>query len=472
MNRNRVGKAVGFAIVAVVLVALTAAGYVGGRMANSGEKALAQTAAPESAAHSEADGHEHGAKAAPAHEEGDGHDHGSEAADAHAEGEEGHEGEHVDEVMLTPEILEQNGITLDTARKEALNEMATMPGRVSYNVEAMAHVGTPVEGRIADIKVKLGDNVKKGDVLLVIDSPSLGEAQSEYLQKRTQLQVAESAVEVAKAVTDRAKLLLEGKGISLAEFQRRDGELKVAQGSRLTAQAALKAAENKLHLWGMGEKDIAHLVATGEVQPQYSVRAPLAGCVVQREATLGEIVAPERDALLVLADLKTIWVLADVPEIQLHRVQLGAPARIGVDAIPGQTFEGKVAYIGPELDKGTRTGQVRVAIANGHSPLKPGMFAQIRLPLGNQSDPKADGMIAVPETSVQTFEGGPTVFVEVEGEPNTYAAKRIEIGPAIGGRIPVLAGLEEGMRYVNGGSFIVKAQLAKATMEGKTCSGH
>jgi cobalt-zinc-cadmium efflux system membrane fusion protein len=377
-----------------------------------------------------------------------------------------------DEVVLTSDTIAQNGITFETARKETLSESATVPGRVSYNTEAMAHVGTPVQGRIVDVRARLGDVVKKGDTLFVIDSPALGEAQSDFLQKRTQIQVAESAVAVAKTSADRARQLLEGQGISLAEFQKRDGEYKAANGTRLTAQAALTAAENKLHLWGMGQIEIDRLIATGEIRPQYTVRAPMGGCVVQREATLGEIVSPEREALLVMADLKTIWVLADVPENQLHRIEVGVPAEIAVDAIAGQPFQGAVTYIGPELDKATRTGQVRVEIAGDKSPLKPGMFAQVRLPLSSRSGGQDALAVAVPEIAVQTFEGGPTVFVAVEGEPDTYGARKIEIGPAIGGRVPILKGLAEGERFVAGGSFIVKAQLAKGLMEGKTCTGH
>lgn len=375
-------------------------------------------------------------------------------------------------MTLTPAAIEQNKIKIEAARKQPLGEVYTVPARISYNTEQMAHVGTPVSGRVAEIKIKLGDMVKKGDELLVIDSPALGEAQSDYLQKKTQVQVAQSAMEVSQTASERAKRLYEGKGIALGEYQKREGDFKAARGALKSAEAGLIAAENSLHLWGISQAEITRLVKTSEIYPRYTVRAPMGGTVIKREVTLGEIVGPDREALLVLADMKTLWVLADVPENTIHQITPGAPAIVDVESLKGQNYPGKVVYIEPELDQSTRTGQVRVEVMDGNTPLKPGMFAQVHLTLGHKPGQEKSAMIAVPEAAVQTFEGGPCVFVEVPGEPNTFAKAAVKIGPPISQMIPVLSGLEEGKRYVAAGSFIIKAELAKAIMEGKTCSGH
>lgn len=409
-------------------------------------------------------------KFAPAADKPAGSEAGHGADDGHGHG--AAEAVHEDEVTLTAEAVAQNKIKVEAARKHSLGEVFTAPARVSYNTEAMAHVGTPVNGRVAEMKARLGDVVKKGDELLVIDSPALGEAQSDFLQKKMQAQVAESALEVAQTSAERARRLHDGKGISLGEYQKRDGEFKAARGALKAAQAALTAAENSLHLWGITQVEINKLLKTGEINPRYSVRAPMPGTVIQREATLGEIVGPERDALLVLADMRTLWVLADVPENTIHSIAAGAPALVQVESLKGQTFRGSVAYIAPELDKATRTGQVRVEVPDGHTPLKPGMFAQVSLTLGHRDAKTTTSMLAVPETAVQTFEGGPCVFVEVEGEPNTFAKCAVKVGPSVGRMVPILGGLDEGKRYVSAGAFIVKAELSKAIMEGKTCSGH
>ncbi len=471
MKHTSTIRTIAWPLAVVTIITLGAVAY----MVNQNKKAQARYDAP--------------ATAGPTHTEGDGHDNCAEekpgvpadtcgaeepggSQDGHqAEGKEGQEG-HADEVTLTPEAIRQNGIRVEPARKQTLVQELTVPGRVSYNAERMAHVGTPVQGRVAELKVKLGDTARKGDELLIIDSPELGEAQSDYLQKRTQVEVAASAAEVAKMAAERAKRLLEGKGIALGEYQRREGDYKSALGAQKSAKSALTAAENTLHLYGVDEEEMKRLIATGEVNPRYTVRAPIDGQVVQREATLGEVVGPDRETLLTLADMETLWVLADVPENQIRRIAIKSPATVTLEALGSEQFHGKVSYVAPELNRETRTVQVRVEIEDVTAPISPGMFAQVHLVFDQSANQVPVETLAVPEAAVQTFEGGPTVFVEVAGEPGAFAARPVKVGPSNGVAVPVLAGLDEGARVVVDGAFIIKAELVKGVMEGKTCSGH
>lgn len=393
-----------------------------------------------------------------------GHDQGLER-----EPEEGH----ADEVQLTPEAMEASGIQVGTVGRHPMEEGFVVPGRVSFNTEAMAHVGTPVPGRVAEIRFRLGDEIEQGQVLLVIDSSALGEAQSDFLLKLNQVRVAESALEVAQTAAERAQRLLDSKGISLGEYQKREGEMRAARGALLTAQTAAAAAENNLRLWGMDDAQLARLVETGEIDPRYAVKAAIAGRVIAREATLGEIVGPDRDALLVLADMRTLWVLAHVPEHRVHRVVLGSSATVTLDAIPDRSYLGRITFIDSALDPSTRSALVRVEVEDGDRPLKPGMFVHVRVETaGVVSDASGGTAVAVPAGSVQIVEGRPAVFVEVAGEPNTFAARSVEVGAPVNGMVPILAGLEEGNRFACDGAFLLKAELAKSIMEGKTCSGH
>jgi len=470
MNSNTMIKKAGWLLTAVVLVALGIGAYLLTR-----DRALNTVDASEVAsepAHAE-DTHDHGTP------EDAGHGAAAEA-DAHAEsaGHEGHDhgaeggGGHMDEAILTPEAIQQNGIRVEPAGKHAIGNIITLPGRISYNMEAMAHIGTTVQGRIAEVRVKLGDTVKKDDVLLVIDSPALGEAQSDFLQKQTLLEVAATNMEVAQTSAERAKRLLEGKGIALGEYQRREGDYKSALGVQKAAKAALTAAANTLRLYGMTDDDIKRLNETAAVDPHYAIRAPLDGQVVQREITLGEVVGPEREALLTLADMKTLWVLAEVPESQVRLVALNASATVTAEALGAGSIPGRVTYIAPELNKETRTLQVRVEIEDGARVINPGMFAQVSLLCGTASEESPVEALAVPEAAVQMFEGGPTVFVAVPDEPGAFAARPVKVGPSNGTLVPVLSGLEEGTPVVVEGAFVVKAEIAKGIMEGKTCSGH
>jgi membrane fusion protein, heavy metal efflux system len=181
--------------------------------------------------------------------------------------------------------------------------------------------------------------------------------------------------------------------------------------------------------------------------------------VIEREATLGELVGPDKEKLLVLADLTTVWVLADVPEARLSHVTEGSVVQIFISGTVDQSFPGKVAYIAPELDHATRTARVRAQVPNPDMRLRPGMFARVEIAAGT---PGGAAVLAIPEEAVQTVEGDPAVFVPVEGEPNTFAKRLVGIGPAIGGMVPVFAGLKEGEKYVSAGSFILKAELGKA----------
>ena len=411
------------------------------------------SAATKTASAGKADSHEHG------HDEAKGRSEGGEGGHEHAHG------EHADEVKLTAEAVRANGVRVAAATKQTLVATMLVPARVAFNAEQIAHVGSVVRGRVAELKARVGDNVKRGDVLLVLDSPELGEAQSDYLQKRTAVQIAEPAVKLAKSAYDRAQQLYDkSQGIALTDVQKRQGEYQAAEGALTSAKASLTAAENRLHLLGMDQKAVDELARTSEISPKYALRAPLDGRVIEREVTLGELVDPEKEKLLVVADLSTVWVLADVPEAKLAQISNGAKAEIAVPGSGSEKYSGTVSYVSPELDPSTRTARVRVEVKNPELKLRPGMFAQAEIAggggLGEGGAPEP--VIAVPEEAVQTVEGEPAVFVPVEGEPDTFAKRAVGVGPAVGGMVPVLAGLKEGEKYVAGGSFILKAEIGKA----------
>lgn len=474
MNRKRAIRPVLWPLVALIVVTLGTVAYTANQKHDEGY-ATAANADSREASPAQHDGHDHAigeshgqvsdAQGTQKEDHAD-HDPAKEGADeaglheGHESDEEAEEG-HADEVTLAPEIIEKNGIKIEPARRQLLSGTYTVPARISYNTEQMAHIGTPVEGRVSEIKARLGDLVNKGDTLLVIDSPALGEAQSDFLQKRMQVQVAQSALEVAQTAAERAKRLFDGNGISLGEYQRREGDFKAARGGLRTAEAAVTAAENKLHLWGMKQADVARLLKTSEIDPRFVVYAPISGTVVSREATLGEVVGPDRESLLMLADMKKLWVLADVPENNVKHIAVGTSASVSVTALGSQPLVGKVSYIAPELNTGTRAAQVRVEVENGHSPLKPGMFAQVEI--GGPAASGQEAVLAVPEEAIQTVEGSPAVFVAVAGEDNTFAKRPVKVGRAANGTVPILAGLKEGENLVVSGSFILKAELGKGS---------
>lgn len=394
----------------------------------------------------------------------------NEKADAHAadpKADHGRAEAHADEVKLTDAAIQRYGVKVETAAKRVLKPTFTCPARVAFNAEAMAHVGSPLRGRAVEIKTRLGDQVKKDQELVTIESPELGEAQSDFLQKRTAAQSAGPQAYLAKAAWDRAKGLLEqSQGISLTEVQRREAEYKAAVAAQKAAESGANAAENKLHVLGMDQKATEALAASGEVAPRFVIRAPIDGQVVQREVTQGELVSPEREALLVIADTRTLWVLADAPEGRLAEVAAGAPAWVSVGFLAGERLDAKVSFISPIVDPTTRTAQVRIDIPQGNGEslhLRPGMFARAEITATARDGKEPAPVMALPEEAVQSVEGGPAVFVPVQGEANTYAKRPVTVGAAVGGFVPVLTGLKEGEAFVASGSFILKADLGKST---------
>ncbi len=350
------------------------------------------------------------------------------AAETDSHGHE-HEAEHAEEVRLAADAIERYGVTIERATLQKLRPTFPAPARVAFNAEAMAHVGSSLAGRVVDLSAKLGDIVAKGDALLIVESPALGEAQSEFLQKRILAESAVAGVELARSALDRASRLFEqNRGIALDDVQKREMEFKSAQAAHQTARAAAAAAENKLHLLGMSQESIHVLAASNEVSPRFTIRAPLPGRVVEREVTLGELVSPEKEALIVIADTTTLWVLADIPEARLPETVIGATARLRSASVDAHRHEGVVSYISPMVDPRTRSAPVRIVVHCEHGTLWPGMFVQVEIVAVNPAEPDPPAVVAIPAEAIQTVEGVAGVFVPVPDEENTFALRAISHG--------------------------------------------
>lgn len=175
---------------------------------------------------------------------------------------------------------------------------------------------------------------------------------------------------------ERAKKLYdESKGIALTEVEKRQIDFEAAKSAAVVAESAAKSALDKLRLMGMEQASIEQLVKSGEIDSRYSVRSPIDGTMTESLVTQGELVKPNRERLVVLADLSTLWVLADVPETRLKEVKVGSKANISVAAAGERTFSGTVARIGVAVNPATRSIPVRIEIKSDEA-LKPGMFAQ------------------------------------------------------------------------------------------------
>jgi len=317
-------------------------------------------------------------------------------------------------------------------------------GEILPNENRLAHLSARVPGRIVAVYANLGDRVKKGDRLLLLDSPAYGEAQLEYRKARITLSVAKKALERAQALLDRG-------AIGAGEQQRRDADHE-------HARADLHEAEEKLHLLGMTEREIQRLAAKtlphAEVA-QVSLRAPFTGDVIERNATIGEVVDPNT-MLFTVADLSTVWVRADFPEQQAGRLQTGLTLEVRVSAYPDTMFHGAITYVGAVIDPTTRTVMARADVANPDGQLRPEMFAEVSVVTDEQA------VLSVPRTAVQQVGSQKVVFV-VRG-PRRFESREVTLGPASREYIQVVTGLDAGDEVVTQGSYALKSELLREQM--------
>ena len=317
-------------------------------------------------------------------------------------------------------------------------------GKILANENRLAHLSARVPGRIVAVYANLGDRVKDGDRLLLLDSPAFGEAQLEYRKARNVVNVAEKALA-------RAQALLDGGAIGAGEHQRREADYE-------NARADLHEAEEKLHLLGMTEREIQRLAAKtlphAEVA-QVSLRAPFRGDVIERNATIGEVVDPNK-SLFTVADLSTVWVRADFPEQQAGRLKAGLTIEVRVSAYPDTTFRGVITYVGAVIDPATRTIMARAEVPNSDGRLRPEMFADILLVTDEQS------VLSVPHTAVQQMGNRQVAFV-VRGS-RQFESREVTLGQTSNEYIQVVTGLTAGDEVVTQGSYALKSEMLRGQM--------
>lgn len=347
------------------------------------------------------------------------------------------EAEHGD-LKLTPEEAQRAGVKVETLAKQALGGSITVTATIRANQDRIHRVAPRVEGRVLRVAINLGDVVKQGQVLAVLDSLAVGEAQSALLQ-------AQSAHRVAQADYARAESLSADEIIPRREFLRAKAELE-------KASTELRAAGDKLRLLGGNP-------VQGRADSTFPLIAPMSGTVIEKKATVGQLSTPS-EALFTLADLSTLWIEANLTEDTLAKVKVGATAWVTVNAYPGERFAGKVTYVANVLNKESRTVPARIEVASQDGRLKPEMFATATISTGGE--PK--DQMSIPDAAVLLLQGQPTVFVQ-EGEG--FEARAIELGEKIAGRTVVKSGLEPGDKVVTAGAYALKARLLKSQISGE-----
>jgi cobalt-zinc-cadmium efflux system membrane fusion protein len=347
----------------------------------------------------------------------------------HAKEEAGGETEASHSTRLVPGSPRAKFVKVETVQESLASALVALTGRVAFDEEHTQRVATPIDGRVTALLVKPGDQVKVGQALLELSSPTVGQLQADALKAQQDLGLAQKAQERGR------KLMADG-AISTKELNQIEADLRKANSDVARTAAQLRA---------LG-------ISPSEPAVNVSLRARVEGTVVDRNALVGqEIRADATDPLLTVTDLSTVWVLADAYEQDLGLVRSGSSVNVRVPAYPGEVFPGVVAHVHDTVDPDTRTVKVRCVLKNPSGRLKPEMFAKVEL--SSPSGPKA---IIIPSKAV-LIDGEETIVLVVGADSN-YVSRKIQVGPETDGKVRVISGLNSGERIVTEGALFLQRE--------------
>ena len=363
-----------------------------------------------------------------------------EHADEH-ENEKAHEETAV--VHLSEEAQKVSGVGVMAAAMEPFSVPIEATAAIELNGDRVAKISARTSGRLVKIAASQGDAVKTGQALAWFDSPELGQAWAEYAK-------AKGRAELARKNLQREESLF-GKKISPEK------DVIRARQELAEAEADLAFANERFHLLGI---DIEHYEnkQAGDQHPLIAVTSPINGSVIERTATQGEVVSPEKP-LFTVADLSKLWVIIDIYEKDLSRIKSGTAVKVSTTAYAEKSFRGFISYLGEVMDEKTRTVKARVEVENANRLLKPGMFATVTI---DAKGVQAEKAIMIPEEAV--FLDGTKNYVFIQTAPEKFEMREITAGRTLGKRLEVIRGLKQGEPVAVKGAFILKSELKKGEL--------
>ena len=319
-------------------------------------------------------------------------------------------------ITLSPEKRQLIGVRTAPAELRTLDKRLRTLGRVEVDETRLAFVNTKVAGWVKKLFVDYtGKEVKKGQRLLSLYSPDLVTAQEEYL------------------LALRSRTTTSG-GIA---------EIDASQ------QSLIDSAKRRLLLWDISEEQIAALEKTGKPDTEMTMNAPLSGIVLEKMVFDGAFITPGMN-LYKIADLSTVWIIADVYEYEVPSVKVGQQVTVTLPYSSGETLHATVAFINPVLDPMTRTVKVRIAVKNHGLVLKPDMFTNVEIMVVSKA------RLVIPREAV--LDSGTRQIVYVEKEPGVYEMRTVTLGARGDREVEVLKGIKKGERVVTSGNFLIDSE--------------
>lgn len=359
---------------------------------------------------------------------------------------EGPPAEHVDEpahpdfptrVRLSDEVIRDAKLRTEAVRRAVVPVTLELPGEMVADPDRSANLASPIAGIIEDVRFQEGSTVEKGELLAVIRVPDLGRLRSE---RASALARAKAARTNARRLEDLAKKQL------------------TPEQSALDAIAAAEALEEEAR--AAGERIEALGLNRAQQGPSsLSLRAPITGVVVSRNAVVGEPVTADQ-VICEIVDLSELWFLGRVFEKDLGRLKLEARAEVALNAYPKERFQGVVEYIGRKVDPIARTVTARIPLKNHDNLLRVGLFGTAHVSTLDALD--SEPTLVVPRTALVEIGGKQVVFVRQADAD--FELHEVRLGRSAEGQVQVLSGLREGEQVVVEGAFTLKSAVLKSTI--------
>jgi cobalt-zinc-cadmium efflux system membrane fusion protein len=347
--------------------------------------------------------------------------------------------EEADVLEIAPDLLRDLRLTTAVAARRATEDRSLALGELHPDAGALSEVAAPIAGRIVSVLAAEGDRVKAGTPLIEMESVELGQA-------RAALLAAQARSTLAAAAAQRVAGLQAERVTSSREREEAEAELAAARAEEQAARAGMAALGAGTPPGGAG--------GGGEINGRFTLSSPQDGVVLSRDAVPGRAV--DANALLLrIADTSTLWLVVHVYERDALRVRLGGLASAQLAALPGAALEGRVTWIGQEVELPSRTLPVRVELPNPDGRLRPGLSGSARLPL----DEVGASVVAVPSRALQRGESGWCVFVP--RDEHRFERRAVGRGRDLGDDVEVVSGLEEGETVIVEGAFVLRAEAER-----------
>jgi cobalt-zinc-cadmium efflux system membrane fusion protein len=359
-----------------------------------------------------------------------------------------------------PTQQQWRGLKLEPATVRAFRPEQMTEGTIAVDDDLTTPVFSHYSGRVIKVVAMLGDVVEPGAPLFVIHASEFVQAQNDLITALANLQTARSQLTMAQTTEKRTHELYLAQGGSLKDWQQAQTDLITAQNTVRSDEIALHAVRSRRRRHGKTDQEISSLEAepTQKLNPVAIVTAPVRGTITQRQIGVGQYINSEAagatNPVYTISDLSTVYLIANVREVDAPLMKVGLPLEVHVLAYPSRVFKGKVSYVAPSIDPNTHRLPVRADVENPDGALKPGMFANFSIITG-----QASSAAAVPQGAI-VYEGE-QARVWVAGDGNTLALREIRVGRTSDGMVEVLAGLSAGEKVVTSGTVFID-RAAKA----------